>query len=559
MPAVEPGPLEVQSLPGATAYPRHPAPEPRTVRAGVLRADGSVLESTLDDRRHGDRTYVAPEPAQLGEPEHVAREAIYAGVFHDVYGHFLLEGLQRLWWAAEHPDLPIVWVADAGLPAPTLSAWQRDMLEVVGIRNEVLVLTRPTTFSVLHVPDAGYKYADWSHPDHIDFLASYDGPPQEDGRRLWLSRDGRTGVGVINREIIERRLEAQGWTIVTPELMPLRDQLDALARAEVVAGEEGSTFHTLLLLRDIERKRFHVFRRHGPEHLSFTTIGDARRVDQQIHSCSHDAVLSVDGRAVVRLAPNAAQYLSHLRIRIPRPRALPEGWKPSATIRRVNALAEVLGARTLLQVGWRGQAIFTQLVVPHRDVVDEHFRFDVRSYRDQGAHFYELSLDRFLDRFAEGRRYDLVLVDDPHDWRTALEQIRTVFAAAAHDGTVLVLDNVLPVDAASTAPDRETAMRLRQEAGSERKAWHGDVFKTVFALHDLHPELSYRTITTGGNPQTVVWREPRRVRPRFSGEAEIGRLSYADVDRHRDLYAAGPEADVIAGAARAVHGRTPRD
>ena len=88
--------------------------------------------------------------------------------------------------------------------------------------------------------------------------------------------------------------------------MPVRAQLDALARAEVVAGEEASTFHNLLLIKDIQGKRFHVFRRPGPEHLSFRTIRDARRVNQQFHSCSQDALLSASGRAVIRFAPNPA-------------------------------------------------------------------------------------------------------------------------------------------------------------------------------------------------------------------------------------------------------------
>ena len=493
----------------------------------------------MDDRRHGAYTFVPPDPSTYAEPDRVAREAIYAGAYYDVYGHFLLECLQRLWWAMEHPDLPIVWMAPLGADEDgplQLSGWQRDMLDVVGITNEILILARPTRFEVLHVPDAGYKYADWSHPRQIDFLAAYDGPPQEDGLRLWLSRDGSTGVGVINRHIIERQLAARGWTIVTPELMPLRDQLDALARAEVVAGEEGSTFHTLLLLRDVSRKRFHVFRRHGPEHISFHTIGDARQVDQQIHSCSHDAVISVEGRAVVRLAPNPAQYLSHLGVRIARPRVQPPDWKPSATIRRVNALGGVLGAQRLLQLGWRGHAAFTRITVPHRDIVADEFTFDVRSYRDQGAWFYEVSLEQFLERFASGEPYDVVLLENPHDWRQALDLIRTTLASAAHDGTVVLLDNVMPAD------------------GSEE---HGDVFKAVLAIHDLHPELTYRTITTGGRAQAVIWREPRVVRPRFEDEDRIDALTWAEAERDLDAFAPVAEesalADVRAWTRR--HGR----
>ena len=542
-PPVEP--LDVVSLAKATVYTVHPSPDPHRMHYGVLREDGTLLQSTVEDRHHGEHTFIPPDPIRFGAADPIGREAIYAGPLYHVYGHFLLESCQRLWWAAHHPELPIVWTADDST-APELNRWEQDILAILGVRNDVMILTRPARFDRLHVPDAGYKYADWSHPQHIAFLAAYDGPPLEQGAKLWLSRDPVHGRGLINRDIIERKLRDLGWTIVTFERMPVRAQLDALAKAEVIAGEEASTFHNLLLLSDIRGKRFHVFRRHGPEHLSFTTIGRARDVDQQFHSCSHDAVLSARGRAVVRLAPNPAQYLSHLGIPIPRPRPLSPDWKPGHTIRRLNRLAGITGAATYLQLGWHGHAAFTRVEVASRDFVDDEFRFDVRSYRNQGAQFYEVSLEQFLTWFAKGRRYDLVMLDDQHDWRVALEKVRTVFAAAAHARTVVVVDNVMPVDEFSALPDREEALRLRTESGGHGKAWHGDVYKTVFALHDLHPELDFRTMATNGNPQTVVWQGRRRVRRRFAGVEAIGAATFSDVKRHRNLFAAVTEDEAMA-------------
>ena len=539
-------PLQVVSLADATAYPVHASTEPHQAHFGVVRDDGTLVESTIDDRHHGAHTYLPPDTSRFDGIESVPGEVIYVGAFHAAYGHFLLESLARLWWAADHPDLPIVWMASDAATAPTLSDWQRDMLEVLGIHNETVILTRPTRFAVLHVPDAGYKYADWSHPQQIRFLAAHEGPAQEEGSRLWLSRDARLGVGVINRDIIERRLRSRGWTIVTPELMPLREQLDAMARAHVIAGEEGSTFHTLLLLRDIRGKRFDIFRRHGPEHPSFMTIGDARQVDQHIHSCSRDAVISAEGRAVVRLAPNAAQYMSHLRLPVSAPEPLPSDWKPGPTIRRLNRLADILDAETYLQVGWRNRAAFTRVAVPRRDIVDEEFSFDVRGYHGQGASFYEVSVDEFLRWFAKGRTYDLVMLDNEHRWRDALERVRMVFSSAAHDRTVLVLSNVVPVDEIAALPDREEATRLRHASGSRRLAWQGDAYKAVLAIHDLHPELSYRTISSGGASETVIWRERRLVAPRFADEGAVGALAFPDLERHRDLFAMATEDETMA-------------
>ena len=434
------GPLRVVSLKNATAYPLHPSDDPHRMRLGVVDEHGGLLESTVDDRHQGTHLYLPPDPAALAPPDPIRSEAIYAGTFQIAFGHFLLESLQRLWWAVDHPELPVVWVAPHSTPAPELTAWQRDMLEIVGIRNEVLVLTRSARFDLLHVPEAGYKYADWSHPQHVRFLAAYDGPAQVPGSRLWLSR-GKAWGGVTNRHIIERRLAARGWTIARFDAMSLRDQLDALARAEVVAGEEGSTFHNLLLLRDVGHKKFHIFRRHGPEHQSFRTIGDARQVDQEIHGCSNDAVMSVTGRRVERLAPNSARYLSHLGVPIRRPRPLPPDWTPGPSILRLNQLAGLLGAETFLQLGWRYRAAVTEVTVSAKDFVHDEFLFDVRGYRDPAVRFFEVTPQQFFTWFADGRAYDLVMITGEREWQEALELVRTVFATAAHDGTVVVLDH----------------------------------------------------------------------------------------------------------------------
>ena len=123
--------------------------------------------------------------------------------------------------------------------------------------------------------------------------------------------------------------------------------------------------------------------------------------------------------------------MSHLGVPIPRGRTFPSDWKPGHTIRRLNRLAGITGAETYLQLGWLSHAAFTQVEVASRDIVDDDFRFDVRSYRNQGAQFYEVSLDQFFTWFAKGRTYDLVMLDNQRDWRDALDKVRTVFTVAA--------------------------------------------------------------------------------------------------------------------------------
>jgi hypothetical protein len=110
--------------------------------------------------------------------------------------------------------------------------------------------------------------------------------------------------------------------------------------------------------------------------------------------------------------------------------------------------------------------------VTRRDIVDPDFGFDVRSYRDQGAELYEVSVNEFLTRFAGGRRYDLVVIGHHDDQQQTVDTVVDALARAGHDRTVVVVDGVL----------RRTALRDRQ------------------------PELTCRTVGRAGDRQTVVWR-----------------------------------------------------
>ena len=62
-PPVEP--LGVVSLTNATIYTVHPSPNPHRMHYGVLREDGTLLESTVDDRHHGEHTYIPPDPTRF--------------------------------------------------------------------------------------------------------------------------------------------------------------------------------------------------------------------------------------------------------------------------------------------------------------------------------------------------------------------------------------------------------------------------------------------------------------------------------------------------------------
>jgi len=104
--------------------------------------------------------------------------------------------------------------------------------------------------------------------------------------------------------------------------------------------------------------------------------------------------------------------------------------------------------------------------------------------------------------------------------------LRAVFSYA-HDKTLWLIDDTVPCDVYSAIPDYEMSLDGYRQAGLSCNGWHGDVYKTIFAIHDYHPEFSYCTLTGGANSQTILWKSEISTRkPIFSSITEINSLSY---------------------------------
>lgn len=394
-------PLSARAVEGAVVEPTiRVESRPGKLLMGVYDATGSYVDGTVLNRRSGEQG--APVPPDLFPVVERAREpeAIYAGTLYVHYGHFLLESLARAWYAQRHPDLPLVWAGKHDWQGLELRPWQVEILDLLGIANPRRVVADPTRYDLLHVPDIGYRYDDWFHPEHAAFLGRFKGRAQVRGRRLWLSRsDIGTDVRDVNAEPLERRLAQAGWRVVHPEALTVREQLEELCLAEVVAGEEGSAFHTLMLLSDLSGKKVHVLRRHGREHRNLRTVGDARGIDQTFHTVRSQVVLRAEGREVSKISPSSAEVLDVLGVPIgaaDAPRAGP------AQADDVLARALVaLQPRRLLEVGAADAALAVGSTATTRVLVSTRLAVDPRTLAGSGVDVYELGLEQYADVFHE--------------------------------------------------------------------------------------------------------------------------------------------------------------
>jgi hypothetical protein len=188
------------------------------------------------------------------------------------YWHFLMDALPRLSMLEHFP-------ADTGiLVRGPLAGWQRELLEMLGVKARV----RETTEKRLLVED--YYFASptamtgtWN-PAAVAFLrerllepvireqlmvnrhnTAYNSqltthkqspdnhsPITDNRTKLYLKRGASWNRGILNEDEVCSFFEEQGWRVLEPEKLSVKEQIRIFSQAEAVCGLHGSALTNLL-------------------------------------------------------------------------------------------------------------------------------------------------------------------------------------------------------------------------------------------------------------------------------------------------------------------------
>ena len=209
----------------------------------------------------------------------------------------------------------------------------------------------------------------------------------------------------------------------------------------------------------------------------------------------------------------------------------------------INFLAKRYSAQHYLEIGVRDGDTFFSVAMPDKVAVDPRFSFDPKPHASKKQRFYPITSDAFFEQLATKGSdaetalsrdrtpvtFDIIFIDGLHTFEQSWRDFKNC-QPYAHKNTLFVLDDTIPCDPYSSIQNPQLAVAYRKQAGLEGNYWHGDVYKTVFAIHDFYPEYSYCTLLQQGNPQTLVWYTGDKSRkPIFSSLEEIARLNYFDL------------------------------
>lgn len=193
-------------------------------------------------------------------------------------------------------------------------------------------------------------------------------------------------------------------------------------------------------------------------------------------------------------------------------------------VRRINKILSNFDAPHYLEIGvFKGKTFF-EVNAARKVAVDPKFEFSIPQDRNE-SRFHEVYSDIFFESLHNKTRFDVIFLDGLHTFEQTFRDFCN-FINHIHSKSVIILDDTVPNDPYSAHRDQVQAVKAREESGNRSRSWHGDTFKVVLALHDYFPWLSYATVMDDGNPETVVWIEPRKSSPAFNRVEQIGHADF---------------------------------
>ena len=249
-------PVEVREDPAiwqgsnATILPLRKDPQLQFGRGGVVDCHGNYVElSAIPLRVQHSYPFEAAEYKDL--------KVVYCGYLINHWGHFLIEAVTRLWYFMENDptiDKYVFFIEEGS--TREISGNYLEFLKLLKIWDKLEIITRPTTYREVIVPELGIVCRQSYTPKLLkvfDAVAEnvVADPSWETPEKIFYSRSqfAKGKPFEFGFDCIDNFFEKNGYTILYPEKVPLSRMIHYIRHSKVVASLSGSLPHNMLFAK----------------------------------------------------------------------------------------------------------------------------------------------------------------------------------------------------------------------------------------------------------------------------------------------------------------------
>ncbi len=223
-------------------------------RGGVIDENGEYCSlSSIENRVQG--SYKFSEYDQKDE------KVVYCGYMVDQWGHFLVEGVCRLWYYFKNDATVDKYVFFIDYSEQRkIKGNYKEFLQLLGVWNKVEIINRPTKYREIVVPELSRKRTVYYSQEYKSIFEAVAknvkaDPSWQKHEKIFLTRSNlpkakeyEFGMGMI-----DSFFRNNGYTIIAPEKISLSELIFYLRNADVCASIVGSGAHNVLFAQDDKR------------------------------------------------------------------------------------------------------------------------------------------------------------------------------------------------------------------------------------------------------------------------------------------------------------------
>lgn len=189
-------------------------------------------------------------PVLESDITYVDEIVIFGGILIGHFGHFILEGMGRLWFLSQNDISSIKIVFTTILEK---KKWFWDFFRLLGLEEDrIWFIDRPTQFGKIIVPEESVH--SWN-----SYMKEYLFPYQQilhnvtpgNNKKVYLTRTKMEQGGAMccNEQYFEDYYMKKGFTIIAPEQFTIDEQISIIAGADEVVTTLGSLSHFAMFCR----------------------------------------------------------------------------------------------------------------------------------------------------------------------------------------------------------------------------------------------------------------------------------------------------------------------
>lgn len=219
-------------------------------RGGVVDNEGRyVPESEI-----GKAVY---QGYDFANAEYRNEKVVYCGFLINHWGHFLLEGISRLWYYFEN-DLTIdkyIFFLEEN-EQREISGNYKELLQLLNIWDKLEFINRPTTFRYMVVPEPSYRCGRYYSAQFLRIFEEAvkhvrSDPTWKKPEKIFLSRSkfSKGKSYEFGLEALDDFYKKNGYTIIFPETISLSQLIYYIQHTTVVASTSGTLPHHMLFAK----------------------------------------------------------------------------------------------------------------------------------------------------------------------------------------------------------------------------------------------------------------------------------------------------------------------